>query len=260
MRKLLVVLLGFAIFLTACGKTGAATWQEQYDLGVRYLSEGKYEEAILAFTAAIEIDPKQEDAYLALAELYVSQGDPQRALEILEQALSAVGETSGLLAAKADLAPAPEPETEPEEEQQSGDRPPTREDRPDGSYVIYEYEGRNIRTTYYRADGTVECYWIYEFDDAGVQTRGTLYTPDGVMEKYVINTYGPDGARTGYTYYHADGRVEAYETNAMGIPSHCTITGPDGKVQIELTFDESGNLVKETQYNPDGTVAMETTH
>ena len=45
--------------LCACGKKEtAATWQEQYDLGVRYLSEGNYEEAIIAFTAAIEIDPK----------------------------------------------------------------------------------------------------------------------------------------------------------------------------------------------------------
>ena len=50
--------------ISACGQTGP-TWQEQYDLGIRYLSEGNYEEAIIAFTAAIEIDPKQVDAYLA---------------------------------------------------------------------------------------------------------------------------------------------------------------------------------------------------
>lgn len=51
-------------FLLGCrsseadGQPSPASWQEQYDLGVRYLSEGNYEEAILAFTAAIEIDPK----------------------------------------------------------------------------------------------------------------------------------------------------------------------------------------------------------
>ena len=37
-------------------------WQEQYDLGVRYLSDGNYEDAIIAFTAAIEIDPKKPQA------------------------------------------------------------------------------------------------------------------------------------------------------------------------------------------------------
>ena len=40
------------------------TWQEQYDLGVRYLAEGNYEEAIIAFTAAIEIDPNRVEAYM----------------------------------------------------------------------------------------------------------------------------------------------------------------------------------------------------
>ena len=57
---------------TACAapaaENSAPTWQEQYDLGMRYLTEGNYEEAIVAFTAAIEIDPKR-------AELYVGRGD-----------------------------------------------------------------------------------------------------------------------------------------------------------------------------------------
>ena len=44
------------LLLTACGQSGEAKWQEQYDLGVRYLSEGNYEEAIVAFTAAVSSD------------------------------------------------------------------------------------------------------------------------------------------------------------------------------------------------------------
>ena len=54
MRKL--ILLVVLLCLSACGQSAESTWQEQYDLGVRYLSEGNYEEAIIAFTAAIEID------------------------------------------------------------------------------------------------------------------------------------------------------------------------------------------------------------
>lgn len=50
-----VLMLG----LTACGRSAEVNWQEQYDLGVRYLTEGNYEEAIIAFTAAIEIDPNR---------------------------------------------------------------------------------------------------------------------------------------------------------------------------------------------------------
>lgn len=46
------------------------SWQEQYDFGVRYLLEGNYEEAILAFTAAIELEPTQPAVYLARGEAY----------------------------------------------------------------------------------------------------------------------------------------------------------------------------------------------
>ena len=76
------ILAVFCLLLSACGQN-APTWQEQYDLGVRYLSEGNYEEAIIAFNAAIEIDPKRAEAYLSLAETYVSLDDPERAAEIL---------------------------------------------------------------------------------------------------------------------------------------------------------------------------------
>lgn len=40
-------------------------------MGVRYLSEGNYEEAIIAFTAAIEIDPKRAEAYVGRGDAYV---------------------------------------------------------------------------------------------------------------------------------------------------------------------------------------------
>lgn len=62
--------------LCACGQK-APTWLEQYDLGVRYLSEGNYEEAIIAFTAAIEIDPKQVLAYVGRGDAYIASGETE---------------------------------------------------------------------------------------------------------------------------------------------------------------------------------------
>lgn len=68
--KLLCLLLALLGLLSACSahseaaaEEAAPTWQSQYDLGVRYLSSGNYEEAILAFNAAIEIDPKNAETY-----------------------------------------------------------------------------------------------------------------------------------------------------------------------------------------------------
>ena len=76
------------------------TWQEQYNLGIRYLADGNYEEAIIAFTAAIEIDPKQPEAYIGLAEVYTAQGDLEKAAAILDEALTAAGESETLSAAR----------------------------------------------------------------------------------------------------------------------------------------------------------------
>lgn len=73
-QQVLASILGCLILLTGCGQT-APTWQEQYDLGLRYLSEGNYEEAIIAFTAAIEIDPKQPLAYVGRGNAYIGSGE-----------------------------------------------------------------------------------------------------------------------------------------------------------------------------------------
>lgn len=92
MKRLMSFVMIFALLLglCSCGKK-PLTWQEQYDLGVRYLSEGNYEEAILAFTAAIEIDPKVEDSYRSIAEAYLAQDDIDSAIEILRRGYQATG-------------------------------------------------------------------------------------------------------------------------------------------------------------------------
>lgn len=92
MKKSAALLAALALILglCACSQSAEVTWQEQYDLGVRYLSEGKYEEAVLAFTAAIELDPKQADAYIGLADAYMALGDVEHARQVLEHSLTLV--------------------------------------------------------------------------------------------------------------------------------------------------------------------------
>ena len=75
---LAVVFLGF--LLASCSQPATVSYEEQYDLGVRYLSEGNYEEAVLAFSVAIEIDPKHE-AVVLLAESYLGSGDMENAIK-----------------------------------------------------------------------------------------------------------------------------------------------------------------------------------
>lgn len=84
MKRVLCVLATMVLFLTACSQQVAPTWQEQYDLGVRYLSEGNYEEAIIAFTAAIEIDPKQAPAYVGRGDAYIGLGKTNENLTLAQ--------------------------------------------------------------------------------------------------------------------------------------------------------------------------------
>ena len=64
------------------------TWQEQYDLGIRYLSEGNYEEAIIAFAVAIEIDSKRAPAYVGRGDAYILSFRQRRTWRRLRQTMS----------------------------------------------------------------------------------------------------------------------------------------------------------------------------
>ena len=99
--------------LAGCGaKQKALSWQEQYDLGVRYLSEGKYEEAVLAFEAAIEIDPKRPEAYASLADAHLAAGDAAAAKEALDRGFAATGD-EGLQGRLEELTPPASPQPSP---------------------------------------------------------------------------------------------------------------------------------------------------
>ena len=88
-----VVLIAALLCLPRCGKQ-EDSWQNQYDLGVRLLNEGNYEEAILAFKNVIEIDPKKADGYIGLADVYLAMEEPQSAVDVLTQGLAAVDQAS----------------------------------------------------------------------------------------------------------------------------------------------------------------------
>lgn len=77
-RKLLCLLLALAL-LAGCA-SAAERWQEQYDLGIRYLNEGSYEEALAAFTDAIAVDPNRPETYLQRAGAYLALGRTGEAL------------------------------------------------------------------------------------------------------------------------------------------------------------------------------------
>lgn len=78
MKGVAMIWLVICMMLSSCGgQSTESAWQEQYDLGIRYLSDGNYEEAIIAFTAAIEIDPNRAEAYVGRGDAYIGSGEAE---------------------------------------------------------------------------------------------------------------------------------------------------------------------------------------
>ncbi|HHW49546.1 MAG TPA: tetratricopeptide repeat protein [Clostridiaceae bacterium] len=66
-------------------------------LGVKYLQEGKYEEAILEFTKAIKIEKKSTQARVGAAMGYIGKNDIDKAVELLKEAQEIDIENENLL-------------------------------------------------------------------------------------------------------------------------------------------------------------------
>lgn len=166
----LLCLLLTACLLGGCGAKGPDSWQEQYDLGVQYLDEGSHEEAIQAFTAAIEMDSQAAQAYvgrgqaymgsgeteenlsaarsdyeaaldlddtlpeawLGLADVYVLRGNPEKAQSLLEEARDKTGENQAVMDRLDELVQAFKPEEEtPQPDQSQPEEPQPGENQPE---------------------------------------------------------------------------------------------------------------------------------
>lgn len=79
---ILIMLAAIAVILLTGGNK--KKYREQLDLGKKYVSEEKYEEALLCFETAMNIEPKEEEPYLCMAEVYEIQGDFDNMVSILK--------------------------------------------------------------------------------------------------------------------------------------------------------------------------------
>ena len=65
-----VIGAGIGIFISLQNHSSLTPLQEALNLGEKYLEELDYENAVMAFTEATEIDPKSTEAYMGLAQSY----------------------------------------------------------------------------------------------------------------------------------------------------------------------------------------------
>mgnify|MGYP006065127875 FL=1 len=272
-RKKEIGILGICILLfiaAACGKSALEKWQEQYDLGQQYLLEENYEEAIVAFTAAIESDPKQADAYLGrgdayilsgeteenlmqaladyrqvlemdeanasaylgVADVYIRQGEYEAALEVLNEGLEKIRENDEIVAKI--------------EEIKSGN--------------ITDSSGNTRRMSSYDSSGVLRWYHEYTYDASGKQISATSYDSSGNQTGHVDIQYDKNGRRIVDFIIYTDviGEVTkcVREYNESGQLIRNEYYDPQGILYVWhiIQYDSNGRCVRSESYNAEGTL------
>lgn len=204
MKRLIALVLLFALLLTGCssGKQEPSDWQKQYELAVDYLSQGDYEGAILAFEAAIAIDPMQEDGYLALVRTYDRLERPDDAAETLRRGLEAVGTSKELEEALKKC------ETQAETEQAAEIEPDTKTEPEIDTEP--ERDPAKFRVEWEETEGTQEMHYgmrfICKYDEEIVWTYETDIYP--VVQTPLVQQIGQSSDRW---YFYEDGAIVALD-------------------------------------------------
>ena len=173
---LVLIAIAVAAVLIALKVKSRNTWQEQYDLGMTYLDEGDYERAVVAFTKAIETEPKKAEAYEQLAQLYIQEDRLDEAKTLLETAVTVAQGDEETMEIITELYYVSWPE------------PPT------SSYEDGEYEDRirvelypsgEQQTIYYTLDGSDPTEESLVYTDSLI-----LYNGVNTIKAIVVNTTG----------------------------------------------------------------------
>src|SRR5205809_4696637 len=85
--RLFLVLACLAAFLTACSRDPNVRKQKYFESGERYFAKGKYREAAIQYSNAVQLDRNFAQAHYQLGEAYVKLQDWKRAYQALSRAV-----------------------------------------------------------------------------------------------------------------------------------------------------------------------------
>ncbi len=87
-RKVMIIAIVIAIssIFIYKGAVAPKLYDKYLNTGIKYLMDGQYEEAILAFDKAIKIEPKTTEARVYQAKAYVGNEEFDKAVNVLEEA------------------------------------------------------------------------------------------------------------------------------------------------------------------------------
>ncbi|MBE6838982.1 MAG: tetratricopeptide repeat protein [Ruminococcus sp.] len=187
------------------------TISDKLSLGQKFLIDLEYEKAVAEFNAIIEIEPKNVDAYIGLADAYIGMGDKNKAIETLEKGFSETGDET--IRAKLNEIRKVEETTE------------------ETTTVIAEPEKKPVIKAINYFDPNAGAYQY----NAPANFINYIYNDKGQIEKEIDGYDGRGGFSFVYNY-DSDGRLLSKEQIAGW-------NEPMGK--ITLNYNESGLLVSE---------------
>ncbi|MDY2881467.1 MAG: FN3 associated domain-containing protein [Romboutsia timonensis] len=82
----IAIIIAIASLFIYKGAIAPKLYDKYLNTGIKYLMDGQYEEAILAFDKAIKIEPKTTEARVYQAKAYVGNEEFDKAVEVLEEA------------------------------------------------------------------------------------------------------------------------------------------------------------------------------
>ncbi len=247
-----VLFLIMLLLLTGCGKSTDTVidWKEQYDLGMRYLEEEDYEQAIVAFTVAIEIDPNQPEVYVARGRAYVlkgeteenlslAQADYEMAINLDETFAEAYLGLADVYIRQKNYGEAVEGLYEGMKKTENDEEILKKIDQMEKGRIV---DSQNRDRLYLRYDesGNLMCKEEYTYNEEGLISVASY---NGLNEQlsFVDILYNEQG----YPIQSYTERIQGYETVFS---------------KVSNEYDSNGNLIKNIQYREDGTVFEYTTY
>lgn len=241
MKRIFLIAFACILVLVGCA-SNTLTWQEQYDLGIRYLNEGNYNEAIICFTAAIEIDEKNTSAYISRAHAFLKTNQMEKALTDYEKVIEIDNTITEAYTGIADIYYSQNEYEKANDilEKAEGNVAVNSDELYNGKVVkIYSVDGEKV-INIQELEEYLSNEWYLEpvclMYAADGRTRVTLiseieaYKNVGWYSEPVVTMYSPDGR----TIVILKSEVETYKNVGWYTEPVCIMYALDGRTRITL--------------------------
>ncbi len=262
-----VVALGAAAGVLVWLNTGPRLTDRLLSRGETCLSEKNYGEAEAAFIKVIEKDPKNSDAYLGLAHVYIGLDDADRAIDALRDGIKAAGDIDELSEMLEEL----DAGSGVDEAGQIDDWMSQAEDAYDVGYYdeaieLYEkvvaVQPGNVDAVLGLAEA---CSQAFRFDDMiDAVKAGIEAAPEAeelyywLADYYYLNGYYSDAIDVLQAGYDATGsedmldeidEIESTQTETGGIPEEALTGSPGGTMTETGFFDPNFDYAANQTYS-----------